>query len=146
MKMKTLKKALKNKRYGIPIAFLLVILIGGIFYYIQESYILSQIFVAERENCVLEYGNWECVDGKIAIPFYNAGEKDITFTSVTIPVRNGENIYNVDEPLKSGSTGVLITANCDEIVSENFILKWCCGDKCFVAPMDRPDSNITLMR
>jgi hypothetical protein len=95
---------------------------------------------------MLEYGPWQCVDGKIAIPFYNSGEKDVTFTSVTIPAKNGENIYNVVEPLKSKNAGALVTANCDEVASENFTLKWCCNEKCFTTPMDKPNPDISLKR
>lgn len=144
-RLSMLKKALKNKRYGLPIAFLLFLFIMGIFYYIQQQLSIIEILsAAQKESCVLEYGKWECIDGKIAIPFYNSGEKDVTFTSVTIPVKNGENTYNVEEPLKSGETGALTTANCDEVVSENFTLKWCCNENCFTTPMNKPNPDIFL--
>jgi len=146
-RLDTLKKALMDKKYGLPIAFLIFVFIMGIFYYVQQQLSVAQTMAAaQKQGCMLEYGPWKCINGKIAIPFYNSGTKDVTFASITVPVKNGQNIYNVGEPLKSKGTGALITANCDEMASENFTLKWCCNETCFTVPMNNPNPDIFLKR
>jgi len=145
MKIAIMKKALMNKRYGLPIAFLLFVFIFGIIYLVeQEIYKPKDLEKGLESGCLLEYGHWECINGKIAIPFYNAGEKTITYASIAIPVKTGYDIYATSEHLESKKTGVLLTANCEGVALENSKLKWCCAEDCFETYMNNPKKEISI--
>ncbi|MEM4662732.1 MAG: hypothetical protein QXM75_01795 [Candidatus Diapherotrites archaeon] len=145
MELRILLNALKRKEFAFPIAFLLFLLIFGIIMLINDlANRPKSIEEAKKFGCVLEYGQWQCIEGKIAIPFYNPGPKDITLARVSIPVTKGLNIYEANDLLHSNEAGSLITANCEEAFMEKANLQWCCSGMCFISDFKSPNLNISI--
>lgn len=135
------------KKYHLPVVFtVFFVLIGFFYFFSQHVHYWQSIRLAEEAGCFLNYGKHDCVDGNLVFPFYNQGVNEITFASITLPVKTGFNIYSVEELLEPNTPGTLSTSACDEVVGREFVLKWCCGEKCFETAMNNPDPNITLVR
>jgi len=142
--VKCVTEILKNKKNALPIAFLLFVFFCGVAYCVQQLWFPALDLEQEPSECQLEYGQWGCVESRAVLPFYNGGVKQVTFTSVVIPVKNGEDIYNVSEFLESGQSETLTTSDCRELTGEVFSLKWCCESDCFTALMNNPSQSISL--
>jgi len=144
--VKRVTEILKNKKNALPLAFLLFVFFCGVAYSIQQLWFPALDLEQEPGGCLLEYGQWECVESRSVLPFHNGGEMRVTFTSVVIPVKSGEDIYNVSEVLEPGQSETLTTSDCGELSGEVFSLKWCCGSDCFTAPMNNPSQSITVQK
>ena len=93
-------------------------------------------------NCVLEYGKAKCINGKLAVLFFNSGEKTVESAEVTIPTKRGQDIAGVKEPLASGKPASLFLSPCETVdYSRNLKLKWCCGE-CYETEMANPSELI----
>lgn len=101
-------------------------------------------------ECSIEYGDGECVDGYLMIPFYNPNQQDITRIKIVVPFGIETNVtlpadYNVNEPLKSGSTGVLKLIPCKgDVDIRSFSLEWCCSGECHTSRMNRISNKIEM--
>lgn len=138
----------KNKRKILPLLLISVILLMWLFSIIQEKIQLNiTLKEASHIDCLIEYGYSKCYEGKLYIPFYNPNERNITFVRISIPVKTGTNIYNVNESLIPKSSGVLPTIECrKDVNSKNFRLMWCCDDKCFKIKMDKPSKDVKILK
>jgi len=97
------------------------------------------------DKCVLEYGIPECADGQIAVPFYNAGEKEISSVRVSLPVSSEIDLFNVEQPLSSKESKSLVFSECSRLGSpEEIKVKWCCT-KCYETKLDNPNKQIILI-
>lgn len=145
MEVRILLNALKRKEFMLPIAFLLFLLIFGIIILISDLLNTPKSTEeAKKFGCVLEYGQWQCIDGKVVIPFYNAGSENIKTVKVSIPITNGVDIYEANDLLHSNKAGTLITANCEEAFMESANVRWCCSEKCFINDFKSPNLNISI--
>ncbi len=100
---------------------------------------------AVADKCVLEYGAPECADGKIAVPFYNAGEKEIGSVRVSLPASSGIDLFNVEQPLSAKESKSLMFSECSRLGSpEEIKVKWCCT-KCYETKLDSPNKQIILV-
>ena len=112
-----------------------------------ESYTIYQ-----NPECVIEYGEGECIEGKYRIPFHNPNEKEITSIRINVPFGIKTNItlpadFKVTEPLKSRETGVLTLFPCEEDVDiRYFSVDWCCFEGCYSANMIMPNEQIKIVK
>ena len=136
----------KNKRKILPLILISVVVIRWLFSTLQqELQSENAIGKAMQKGCLIEYGYSECYKEKLYIPFFNPNKNNITFVKISIPVKTGTNIYNVNESLKSGKSKTLLTIDCKNNVSTgNFELMWCCNDDCFEAKMNKPSKDVKL--
>ncbi len=134
----------QGKRTGVlPLFFLAFVFVGGIVHFLMSD------FSPEKnkpisQDCLLSYGQWACINSRVVIPFHNSGKKTVSFTSVSVPVSSGQNIYNVQSPLLVGETKTLSTASCSSLLGKTFSLKWCCETDCYSVKMDKPSDKITF--
>ncbi|MCX8189711.1 MAG: hypothetical protein N3F05_00580 [Candidatus Diapherotrites archaeon] len=145
MELKILVKALRRKEFAIPIAFLLFLLFfGAIMLLVDTTKNVKNIERARISGCVLEYGPWQCIDDKIAVPFYNSGVLDITMVRLRFPVRNGWNVYEASGMLRKGEAGTLLTESCADAIMEGTKVEWCCSSDCFISDLKNPNQNVLV--
>ena len=132
----------KNKRKILALILISVIFFMWIFSKYQSEVVMRN---ALQQGCLIDYGYPKCYDGKLYIPFFNPNKRDITFVKISIPVKTGTNIYNVNESLKSGKSSALPTIDCEkDMNTNNFELMWCCNDKCFETKMNKPSKDVQV--
>jgi hypothetical protein len=135
-----------KSKYLVPALFLAFVAIYGIFLYItgalgQPSSLLED---AAKDGCVLEYGKSECIEGKLTVPFFNAGTKSILSAEITIPTRNGIDIAGISEQLLPQQAAQAKTTACDLVDSSRPLkLKWCC-EKCYGTEMSNPSESVSF--
>jgi hypothetical protein len=101
-------------------------------------------------NCMIEYGNGECIDGYLRIPFNNPNQQNINRIKITVPYGIKTNItlpadFNVNEPLQPGKTGLLTLFSCEEDVDiRGFSIEWCCSGGCYRGNMLWPTSEVFI--
>lgn len=140
------KKTIQSK-YLLPAIFVLIFVSIGLFHFFSQQWAYyKNIQLAKESGCFLDYGVHECIDGEIVVPFHNSSMKTITFASLTVPVKTGQNIYRVEEPLESESSATITASACSELSGHAFFLKWCCKEECFETIMDSPNKDIQLIR
>jgi len=134
-----------NKKYLVFLAIIIFFLaVAAVRLWLEEK-------EAYEGECPLEYGNGKCMDGYLAIPFYNPGSKDITSLKIVVPSGIETNFtlpadFNVAEPLTPGKNGVLKLVTCkNEIDISNFDLQWCCESECYNVKMNRPTNDIVVV-
>ncbi len=148
-KSKALRKAVKfyskNERILLPVAFLLFLLLFGVY-----AFILNQpkdtSMQGMQQGCFVEYGKGECIDNRLVVPFLNSGTKEIVSVKLEVPVFNGTDIFNVNQPLLPGKTGTLQLSECKNITSrEKILMEYCC-EKCYTAYLDNPSPGFTIIK
>lgn len=101
-------------------------------------------------NCLIEYGNGECINGYLRIPFYNPNQQNINHIKITVPYGIKTNVtlpadFNVNEPLQPKKTGAFTLFPCEEDVNVGtFSLEWCCSGGCYKGKMMWPSSGLSI--
>ena len=139
MKSKELKKNYeKNKKIILPLILLA---------FIAVIWVVQPKGEPVDFECPIEYGEAECISGKIHIPFYNPNKNDITSVSVSIASGEDKDIFNVDSPLLPDKPEVLIVGSCQgDVDMKKFELSWCCGDACFDSKMNATSDELSLKK
>ena len=138
----------EGRRYAILFVIIVIaLLIFGIRLLWEEEY--SVIY---SPGCMIEHGNGECINGYLAIPFYNPNQQDIARIRITVPFGVRTNItlpadFTVNEPLNPRGTGVLTLFPCEEDVDVRaFAVEWCCGGECYRGFMSLPSNQLMIDR
>jgi len=148
--MEGLKKSIGHYKKGetmerkiIYVAFLVFVVAAGFLTILfGPNAPESSMQEAIDDNCVLEYGEAKCIDGKLTVLFFNSGEKTIESAEVTIPTKRGQDIAGVNEPLAPDKPASLFLSPCETVdYSRNLKLKWCCGE-CYETEMTNPSEFI----
>lgn len=138
-----------NKKKKIKTTLLILfaaIVVGGVLWLFNQTPAKGLSLEEAIENhCVLDYGVIECIDERLVIPFFNSGEKTITYVRIVLPVVNGEDIFHIREPLppKQGESATL--SECNRVKDEALTLFWCC-EKCYESPMNNPNQDIRIRK
>ena len=145
--MKTIFKS--NKTFYFIL--LLVILVTATFHITKNKTTETYDMFTENITCPIEYGESECINGKIYTPFYNPNNVSIINIKLFIPKSNGVDIYNVMAPLEPDKAESLTTADCYNVENltqfmEKIKLKWCCEDNCYETYMNNTSENVTLSK
>ncbi len=125
---------------------MIALLISGVRLILESSLSINP------PDCMIEYGYGRCIDGYLRIPFYNPNQQEITRIKIVVPFGIETNIslpadYTVNEPLKSGKTGVLKLIPCErDIDIRTFSLEWCCSEKCYRSSMSRISDKVVITR
>ena len=144
-----MKKARNKKtarKYRIfALVILIALAISAARLYWEED--LSGIYAPD---CGIEYGHGKCIDGILAIPFYNPNTRDITSMKITVPRGIETNVslpatFNVNLPLSPGKSGVLKLVACRNYINTaDFQIDWCCGSDCYKTKMSRPNEELRI--
>ncbi|MEM0360150.1 MAG: hypothetical protein QXK06_02315 [Candidatus Diapherotrites archaeon] len=140
-----MEKKIESK-WLLPAGFILFMAAYGIFFYITNlaNAPAENLSEAMRNGCLLEYGESECINERLAVPFFNGGEKTIQSVQITIPTIQGTDIATINEPLEPQKAASVQLTECKKIdSSKNLKAKWCC-DKCFESEMNNPSKEIKL--
>lgn len=134
-----------KKKILLPLLFLcFLVLFGFIVHLAGQPEPSASAEDARKAQCVLDYGEPECFNEKLNIPFYNAGTKTISYAEITVPTTQGADIAMVREKLEPKETGAVETTACSMVdKSRNLKVKWCC-EKCYEAEMTEPSSAVRL--
>lgn len=137
----------EKQKMKLMAAFLfIVVVIGGLFFLIQRKPIKTESFEkAIENNCVLDYGKSKCFNEHLVVPFYNSGEKTIGYVRIIVPVLNGEDIFNIYEPLKPQEAKSATLSKCNKVKNETLTLAWCC-EKCYETKMNQPKEEIRIWK
>ncbi len=126
------------------IALAAILALGALFFTVNNVPEQAGSFEDSVENeCILVYGNQECVDGRIVIPFFNRGEKTVSRVKITLPVQGGNDLFEINFPLapKTGKSATL--SECGKATGKPLSLFWCC-EKCYSTEMDSPSEDVSL--
>jgi hypothetical protein len=138
-------KKFNSKREGVIILFILSFIGIGVYSFFTHQY--KWTITPSQSKCPIEYGKLICIKDKPRIPFYNPNSFDLKDIQVTVPKEDGEDIYQVIDPLKAGDVQVLTLRyhNCSVTkVMKNLSVKWCCGSKCYGTSLTLPSDKITV--
>lgn len=147
MKLKKRKKQ-KNQKTLLPVLFIVFLALFGlvVFLFSPEKDNAMPLSQAERKGCLLSYGESQCIDGILSIPFYNDGNKTITSAQIIIPTKRGVDVANISEPLAPRKTGAVQLSKCSKVdKTKTLKLKWCC-EKCYETEMTKPSQAITISK
>lgn len=110
--------------------------------YLKQAWSSPEYEEVLSPDCMIEYGNGECIGGYLRIPFYNPNQQDINRIRITVPLGIKTNItlpadFTVGEPLNPGETGILALFPCEEDIDiREFSMVWCCGERCYGGKMN----------
>jgi hypothetical protein len=144
--MKVQENILWKQKIPLVVIIIVAFTLAGIKLYLDEY------AVPQNPDCIIDYGNGECVDGYFRIPFHNQNKQDVSRIKITVPFGIKTNItlpadFNVNVPLNPGKTGVLTLFPCDESVSiGSFEVEWCCGGDCQKSQMMFPSPQIKVVK
>ncbi len=134
-----------KKRYAILLLIIVIaLLVSGIRLVFEDPY------SAYSSDCMIEYGNGECIGGYLRIPLHNPNQQDIDRIRITVPFGIKTNItlpadFTVNEPLQPGETGILTLFSCEESVDvRGFSVEWCCNGGCYKGKMIWPTSEVFI--
>lgn len=134
-----------KRKYAILFGIIIIVfLLSAMRLYLEEFYTVY------NPECTIEYGQGECIDGSLNIPFYNPNQQDITHIRITVPPGVKTDItlpadFTVNEPLYPEKTGVLTLFPCEEDVDiRAFAVEWCCGGGCYESGMSWLNDEVKI--
>lgn len=140
------EKAEKKRMMILALIFFIIITTFGIRYWLEMKP------GPQNLECKVMYGEGSCIDGSLAIPFFNPNEHTITRMRITVPFGVDTDItlpadFNINEPLASGKLDVLKLVNCDsDIDISGFSMEWCCSESCYTDNMNNISSDVIISR
>ena len=137
---------LSKKENKLIVLFLSVFIIMGIFSLIVPNIEnLREFSKASEFNCMIEYGQHKCINNKTAIPFFNPNSRAITKVKITIPIKDGFDIYNVKGKLVPSNFDTVSVNGClENNVFKTSKLMWCCSNDCFEIIMNNPSEEVKI--
>ena len=106
---------------------------------------LREFSKASEFNCMIEYGQYKCINNKTAIPFFNSNSRAITKVKITIPTKNGFDIYNVEGKLAPNNFDTVSVNGClENSLFKTSKLMWCCSNDCFEVVMNNPSEEVKI--
>lgn len=140
-----MKSEEKRKTIFFGLLLLAAIAIGGTLLLMQgEPLPPKTLEEAVEDGCVLDYGESECLGGRIVIPFYNSGGKAVTHVRITLPVSSGQDIFEIFEPLAPGEGKSATLSECRKATGEKASLYWCC-EECYGTDMNNPSEKVRVL-
>lgn len=138
-------KEMNYAKKALPFFIILFFVLLALYIYLAlGTPAVVQDTAPETDGCGIEYGQYECIAGRIAIPFFNPNKQEISSMKITIPTRNGTDIVSVVQPLPSNETGTIAVTACKDIVEGRpFGLEWCCTE-CFETDMSSPSQEVKI--
>ncbi|MFH1235135.1 MAG: hypothetical protein V1493_05995 [Candidatus Diapherotrites archaeon] len=130
---------------ALPFFVVLFCLLAALYIYLAFSTPPpEQNAAAANGDCSIEYGQYECIGGKIVVPFFNPNALEISSVKITIPTKGGTDIVAVNQPLPAEKTGAITATACAEVAEGRpFRLEWCCTE-CFTADMNNPSPDLKI--
>jgi len=142
------KKENEKRMVFLPLAFILFLALFWVVMLLLTSASAGEESegseAAVEAQCLLDYGESECIDGFLSVPFYNSGKKTISSAQITIPILNGTDVAQINEPLAPNKTGAVQLTLCEKVDSTKPLkLNWCC-EKCYKTEMVNQSKTVTI--
>jgi hypothetical protein len=145
MDWKKFKKIFSDKKYRLRLSILLLLFFACLALLFFGPQLISEPMPpGVPQGCGIEYGAFKCVNGRAAVPFFNPNKAEITSLTMSIPVKSGTDIFDVNFPLGPQEPGTVTASNCNDIISGTFSLRWCCSAQCFDWKDAAPNPDIVF--
>ncbi len=137
---------LTKKNIRLVVLFFTVFIIMGIISLIVPKIEnLREFSKAPEFNCMIEYGQYKCINDKTVIPFFNPNSRAITKVKITIPTKDGFDIYNVKGKLAPNNFDTVSVNGClENSVFKTSELMWCCSNDCFEVVMNNSSEEVKI--